>query len=111
VQVDPIKPTLKPPGTKRLKLKYEKLVSSFGFNVNLRRYIKGKAAALDLQNIDTDMIIPKQFLKTIKRTGLGVAAFYGRGLHSFTLELNLSNSRTHSGLRWVTQWTEVLNLS
>jgi len=31
---------------------------------------------MDIQNIDTDMIIPKQFLKTIKRTGLGVAAFY-----------------------------------
>ena len=38
--------------------------------------LKGKAAAIDLQNIDTDMIIPKQFLKTIKRTGLGVGAFY-----------------------------------
>ncbi|EIM22655.1 putative 3-isopropylmalate dehydratase [Wallemia mellicola] len=39
--------------------------------------VKGLAAALDLPNIDTDMIIPKQFLKTIKRTGLGSAAFYG----------------------------------
>ena len=38
--------------------------------------LKGKAAALDLQNIDTDMIIPKQFLKTVKRTGLGISAFY-----------------------------------
>jgi 3-isopropylmalate dehydratase len=38
--------------------------------------LKGTAAVLDLQNIDTDMIIPKQFLKTIKRTGLGVSAFY-----------------------------------
>ncbi|GAX77305.1 hypothetical protein CEUSTIGMA_g4751.t1 [Chlamydomonas eustigma] len=37
----------------------------------------GKAAKLDIQNIDTDMIIPKQFLKTIKRSGLGGAAFYG----------------------------------
>jgi len=33
VQVDPIKPNLKLPGTKRLKLQYEKLVSSFGFNL------------------------------------------------------------------------------
>ncbi|MCH2546003.1 MAG: 3-isopropylmalate dehydratase small subunit [Alphaproteobacteria bacterium] len=33
------------------------------------------AAPLDLMNIDTDMIIPKQFLKTIKRTGLGVNLF------------------------------------
>jgi len=36
---------------------------------------KGKSAALDIQNIDTDMIIPKEFLKTIKRAGLGYAAF------------------------------------
>ena len=38
--------------------------------------LKGIAAKLDIQNIDTDMIIPKQFLKTIKRTGLGVSLFY-----------------------------------
>jgi len=31
VQVDPIKPTLKAPGTERLKLKYEELLSHFGF--------------------------------------------------------------------------------
>lgn len=34
------------------------------------------AAPLPIQNIDTDMIIPKQFLKTIKRTGLGEGLFY-----------------------------------
>lgn len=34
------------------------------------------AAPLPLQNIDTDMIIPKQFLKTIKRTGLKEGLFY-----------------------------------
>lgn len=34
------------------------------------------AAALPLINIDTDMIIPKQFLKTIKRTGLGKNLFH-----------------------------------
>lgn len=34
------------------------------------------AAALDLINVDTDMIIPKQFLKTIKRTGLGKNLFH-----------------------------------
>ena len=38
MQVDPIKPTLKAPGTQRLKLKYDKLLSSFAFNFNLRRY-------------------------------------------------------------------------
>lgn len=38
--------------------------------------ISGVAAPLDMVNVDTDMIIPKQYLKTIKRTGLGEAAFY-----------------------------------
>ena len=37
--------------------------------------LTGVAAPLDMINVDTDMIIPKQFLKTIKRSGLGVHAF------------------------------------
>jgi len=37
--------------------------------------LKGIAAPLDILNIDTDMIIPKQFLKTIKRSGLGKNLF------------------------------------
>lgn len=37
--------------------------------------VDGVAAPLPILNIDTDMIIPKQFLKTIKRTGLGVNLF------------------------------------
>ena len=38
--------------------------------------LTGVAAPLPLINIDTDMIIPKQFLKTIKRTGLGKNLFH-----------------------------------
>ena len=38
VQVDPIKPTLRAPGAKRLKLKYDETLSNFAFNFNLRRY-------------------------------------------------------------------------
>jgi 3-isopropylmalate/(R)-2-methylmalate dehydratase small subunit len=38
--------------------------------------LTGVAAALPMRNIDTDMIIPKQFLKTIKRTGLGKSLFF-----------------------------------
>ena len=38
--------------------------------------LKSIPAYLSLMNIDTDMIIPKQFLKTIKRTGLGKSLFY-----------------------------------
>ena len=37
--------------------------------------LSGVAAPMPLVNIDTDMIIPKQFLKTIKRSGLGVNLF------------------------------------
>ena len=38
--------------------------------------LKSIPSYMSLQNIDTDMIIPKQFLKTIKRTGLGISLFY-----------------------------------
>jgi len=37
--------------------------------------LSGIAAPLPMSNVDTDMIIPKQFLKTIKRTGLGKNLF------------------------------------
>jgi 3-isopropylmalate dehydratase large subunit/3-isopropylmalate dehydratase small subunit len=54
--------------------------------------LKGIAAPLDRSNVDTDAIIPKQFLKTIKRTGLGRALFYalrfnedGSERHDFVL--------------------------
>ena len=54
--------------------------------------IKSIPAYLSLQNIDTDMIIPKQFLKTIKRTGLGKSLFYemrydeqGKSIKDFAL--------------------------
>ena len=38
--------------------------------------LKSIPANLPMMNIDTDMIIPKQFLKTIKRTGLGESLFF-----------------------------------
>jgi len=38
--------------------------------------IKSIPAYLSIVNVDTDMIIPKQFLKTIKRTGLGKSLFF-----------------------------------
>tara|TARA_B100001750_G_C15358076_1_gene520719 strand:- start:286 stop:885 length:600 start_codon:yes stop_codon:yes gene_type:complete len=38
--------------------------------------LKGIPASLPMMNVDTDMIIPKQFLKTIKRTGLGKSLFF-----------------------------------
>ena len=37
---------------------------------------KGKVVPLDRANVDTDQIIPKQFLKRIERTGFGEFLFY-----------------------------------
>ena len=38
MQLDPIRPTLKAPGTKRLNLKYDELLSEVAFKFNVRRY-------------------------------------------------------------------------
>lgn len=43
--------------------------------------LNAKAAPLPMINVDTDIIIPKQFLKTVKRTGLGVSAFHDIRYH------------------------------
>jgi 3-isopropylmalate dehydratase len=50
--------------------------------------LKGITAPLSISNVDTDMIIPKQFLKTIKRTGLGSALFYALRFDPTTGEEN-----------------------
>jgi len=39
-------------------------------------HLTAKAAPLDVANVDTDQIIPKQFLKTVEREGLGKGLFY-----------------------------------
>ena len=49
VQVDPIKPKLKPPGTKRFKLKYDEVLLSFAFKLRLRRYIMAPTRELAQQ--------------------------------------------------------------
>lgn len=50
---------------------------NFSSNSGMQKFgtLKGTAAPLDIRNVDTDMIIPKQFLKTIKRSGLGKNLF------------------------------------
>ena len=61
--------------------------------------LKSIPAYLPIVNIDTDMIIPKQFLKTIKRTGLGKNLFYemrydekGKKIDNFILNQNPFNN-------------------
>ena len=57
-------------------------------------FLKGKAAPLPMINVDTDMIIPKQFLKTIKRSGLGKNLF-----HELRYDLN-GNLKNDFILNW-----------
>ena len=61
--------------------------------------LKSIPAYLPIVNIDTDMIIPKQFLKTIKRTGLGKNLFFemryddkGKEINDFILNQNPFNN-------------------
>ena len=61
--------------------------------------LKSIPAYLPIVNIDTDMIIPKQFLKTIKRTGLGKNLFFemryddeGNEINNFVLNQNPFNN-------------------
>ena len=70
MQVDPIKPTLKPPGTWRLKLGFYELLRKFDFEFNMRRYTKAAEAGLPTAQYNL-----------------------GRGLHSSTSQLNLSRVR------------------
>ena len=95
MQLDPIKQKLKAPGTMRLKPTYGKLLSTFAFKSNLRRYIKAKAAndakSQFLANMSHEM-----------RTPLN-----GRNLQSSTFRLNLS---TFHGMRWMISVTKKTSL-
>ena len=44
------------------------------------RVVKGKVSVLDRADVDTDQIIPKQFLKRVERTGFGEFLFYDLSL-------------------------------
>jgi 3-isopropylmalate/(R)-2-methylmalate dehydratase small subunit len=50
--------------------------------------LKGIPANLSIMNVDTDMIIPKQFLKTIKRSGLGKSLFFEMRYDEHGKEIN-----------------------
>ena len=69
--------------------------------INMQKFntLKSIPACLPIVNIDTDMIIPKQFLKTIKRTGLGKNLFFemryddnGKEINDFILNKNPFNN-------------------
>jgi len=75
VQVDPIKPTMKAPGTKRLKLEYDETLSDFAFKFKLCRYMKVSQAKMEQLTSES---------LTMHDDAVG------RGLHSSTFQLNLS---------------------
>ena len=63
--------------------------------------LKSIPSNLSMINVDTDMIIPKQFLKTIKRSGLGQSLFYemrydekGKKIDDFILNREPYNKST-----------------
>ena len=67
--------------------------------MNKFNILKGIPANLPMMNVDTDMIIPKQFLKTIKRTGLGKSLFFemrydenGKKIEKFVINNNPDDS-------------------
>ena len=57
VQVDPIKSKLKAPRTNLLKLKYDKLLSKFGFIFNLRRYIKARPSQVFIFKLALQFVV------------------------------------------------------
>jgi len=77
VQVDPIKPTLKAPGTKRLKLKRDGPLSSFGFKFNLSPYIPEPDFNLN-RIVEHSVVRGKDTVTYVQ-----LAPEMGRGLHSF----------------------------
>ena len=92
VQVDPMKPKLKPPGTKRLKVNYDILLSISAFNFILRRYSAEEHNALATEmaryhNPAMQFRLPRDALI---RPPTWASNIPGRGLHSSTVQLNLS---------------------
>jgi len=74
------------------------MLESIKINMQKFNTLKSIPAYLPIVNIDTDMIIPKQFLKTIKRTGLGKNLFFemryddhGKEINDFVLNQNPFN--------------------
>jgi len=81
-----------------MKLKHDKPLSSFAVKFNIRRFSKGAQTPSGRRRdgptafkTNWDNIMVTVNLEDIAESSTG-----GGGLHSFTLQINLSNSRTHS---------------
>ena len=68
-------------------------------NKSISNIFSGEAVFLDKANVDTDQIIPKQFLKSIKRTGFGPNLFDAwRYLDKGDLNSDNSKRKLHTAL-------------
>jgi len=88
VQVDPINPTLTPPGTERLKLICDDPLTNLAFEFNLRRYTVANSGPHTNASQFYVTAAPLAFLDG-KKVAFG-RVIDGRGLHSSTFQLNLS---------------------
>ena len=91
MQVDPIKPMLKPPGTRHLKLKCDELLSSFALKFHVRCFTLVFANAMRATNAPSRANSAAAAAPSPSGPSWRHAAA-GRGLHSFPLQLNLSSS-------------------
>jgi hypothetical protein len=78
VQVDPINPTLKALGTKRLKLKCDEPLSNFAFKFNLRRYTL-EGTSVQMANT-TDAELAEALVMAKEYTNVSMAGAYTRPL-------------------------------
>ena len=91
MQVDPIKPTLKPPGTKGSKLELDGLLSNFCFQFSLRRYTKGENIFTQGKPEGVKFHIIEKGEVAVKLSDGKEAGAYTRS-HFCSTELNLSSS-------------------
>jgi hypothetical protein len=96
VQVEPIKPTLKAPGTNLVTLNHDEPLSTFAFDFNLRRYSMGPGVEQDAAYAAAPS--PASPTPTRAMTDSAVTVNVGRGLHSSTFRLNVS---TFCWISWV----------
>jgi len=74
VQVDPIKPVMKPPGIESLKLKFDELLSSFAFRFKLRHY--NEVSLLDNRLMEKAFV--EEELKRLRDKAAAVTEMLGR---------------------------------
>jgi hypothetical protein len=83
VLVDPMEPTLKAPGSKRLKLERKKMLSNFVFDSNLRRYNQ----VYNASSLRTECLAQLDQVAKVQSSKAGSSA---GGPHSSTFQANLS---------------------